>query len=121
MDKTIKALIIVVIILVAVLGVAAGFILQSYMSNSNKNIVVNQTNSSINNTPNQTNANASISTNSGTKTVTNPVNNNNGYISTSDAENIAIQYAQNYEDPQGLPVTINTNSNGYIDQHIGRT
>ena len=50
MDKTVKALIIVVIILVAVLGVAGGFILQSYMSNSNKNVVINQTNSSINNT-----------------------------------------------------------------------
>ena len=50
MDKTVKALIIIVIILVAVLGVAGGFILQSYMSNSNKNITVNQTNSSVNNT-----------------------------------------------------------------------
>jgi flagellar basal body-associated protein FliL len=50
MDKTVKALIIVVIILVAVLGVAGGFILQGYMSNSNKNITVNQTNASVNNT-----------------------------------------------------------------------
>jgi hypothetical protein len=57
MDKTVKALIIVVIILVAVLGAAGGFILQGYMSNSNKNVVVNQTNSSINNTPNHTTSN----------------------------------------------------------------
>jgi Peptidase propeptide and YPEB domain len=50
MDNTVKALIIVVIVLVAVLGVAGGFILQGYMSNSNKNITVNQTNTSVNNT-----------------------------------------------------------------------
>lgn len=50
MDKTVKALIIIVIILVAVLGVAGGFILQSYMSNSNKNVTVNVTNASGNNT-----------------------------------------------------------------------
>ncbi len=49
MDNTVKILIIVVIVLVAVLGVAGGFILQGYMSNSNKNITVNQTNASVNN------------------------------------------------------------------------
>ena len=54
MDKTVKTLIIVVIILVAVLGVAGGFILQGYLSNNKNPTVVNLTNTTPNNTPNQT-------------------------------------------------------------------
>ncbi len=70
MDNTIKTLIIIVVILVAVLGVAGGFILQSYLLNSNKNATsVNQTNastnSSINNTTSNLTSNKSTSTNSG--------------------------------------------------------
>lgn len=70
------------------------------------------------NSTNQTNTNAITSVNSNNTKTTNPVNNNNGYISVSDAESIAIKYAQAYEDPQGLPVTLNTNSNGFMDQHL---
>ncbi len=107
-------LIVIIVILVGVLGLAVGYI---YFGSSNHptTIITNNTQNSTN----QTNANASISTNpDNTKTTTNPVNNNNGYISTSDAESIAIKYAQTYENPQGLPVTLNTNSNGFMDQHM---
>lgn len=55
MDKTVKLLIIIVVALVAILGVATGFILQSYMSNSNKNVAMaNQTNNSTNSSVNKT-------------------------------------------------------------------
>ena len=88
MDKTVKALIIVVIILVAVLGVAGGFILQSYMSNSNKNVVINQTNSSINNTPNQTTSNQA--------TVQNSQPAQNKTLSATQAIAIANKYAAGF-------------------------
>lgn len=108
MDKTIKALIIVVIILVAVLGVAAGFILQSYMSNSNKNIVVNQTNSSINNTPNQTTSNQA--------TVQNSQPAQNKTLSATQAIAIANKYAAGFgEEATGSVEYVN----GVTDPNIG--
>ena len=107
-------LIVIIVILVGVLSVAMGYIY--FGSLNHPNTIINNTTP---NSTNQTNKNAITSTNSNnTKTTTNPVNNNNGYISVSDAESIAIKYAQTYENPQGLPVTINTNSNGYMDQHL---
>lgn len=49
MDNTVKTLIVVVVVLIAVLGVTSGFILQSYLSNNNKNApALNQTNTSTN-------------------------------------------------------------------------
>jgi archaellum component FlaF (FlaF/FlaG flagellin family) len=107
-------LIVIIVILVGVLGVTVGYIYFESLNHPNT-IIINNTQNSTN----QTNANASTSTNSdNSQTTTNPVNNNNGYISVSDAESIAIKYAQTYEDPQGLPVTLNTNSNGFMDQHL---
>jgi len=57
LENTVKTLIIVVIILIAVLGVASGFILQGYLStnNNNKNAtIVNQTNTTNSSTNNKT-------------------------------------------------------------------
>ncbi len=88
MDKTVKALIIVVIILVAILGVAGGFILQGYMSNSNKTDVVNQTNSSINNIPNQTTSSQTTQQNSQSDQST--------MLSAAQAETIANKYAAGF-------------------------
>ncbi len=63
MNNTFKFLIIVIIILVSVLAVIGGFILQSHLNNSNKNIIVtNQTNSSVNNITNQTSPKSTSST-----------------------------------------------------------
>ena len=81
MDKTVKLLIIIVVALVAVLGVAGGFILQGYMSNSNKNVTVNQTNASVNN-------NTTVQT---TKSTSKPSQIQS--ISSSQAISIANQYA----------------------------
>jgi cell division protein YceG involved in septum cleavage len=81
MDNNVKVLIIVVIILVAILGVAGGFILQGYMSNSNKNITANQTNTSVNNT----------TTEQTTKTST-----QDKTISSSQAISIANKYAARF-------------------------
>jgi hypothetical protein len=85
MDKTVKALIIVVIILVAILGVAGGFILQGYMSNSNKNITVNQTNTSVNNTTTGQTTPQTTKTSTQDKT-----------ISSSQAISIANKYAARF-------------------------
>ena len=55
MDKSTKILIIVVVILVAGLGVAGGFIIQSNLASTKENVLINQTNASTNNsTPSQT-------------------------------------------------------------------
>ena len=104
MNNTVKILIIIVIILVAVLGVAGGFILQGYLSNNKNTTVVNSTNTSNNTT--------SVSQKAQTTTVT-PNNSNNGYFNgkyssnaATAAENIALNWVKNNNDPQGLPVTI---------------
>lgn len=57
MDKTVKTLIIVVIILVAVLGVVGGVFLQGYLSDNKNDTLANQTNPvnvTVNNQTNQT-------------------------------------------------------------------
>ena len=63
MDNSVKTLIIIVIILIAVLGVVGGIFLQSYLVNSHNNTTaVNQTNSTIgNNTSVQNTSNSSSS------------------------------------------------------------
>jgi hypothetical protein len=84
MDNTVKILIIIVIVLVAVLGVAGGFILQGYMSNSNKNITVNQTNASANN-------NTTVQTTKPTSKTSQDTS-----ISSSQAISIANKYAASF-------------------------
>jgi hypothetical protein len=57
MDKTVKTLIIVVIILVAVLGIVGGVFLQGYLSDNKNETVLNQTNpvnATVDNQTNQT-------------------------------------------------------------------
>jgi hypothetical protein len=86
MDNTVKTLIIVVVILVAVLGVVGGFILQGYLSNTNKNLtVVNLTNGSVNNT--------SVNQTTQQKTQSNQ---NNKMISAAQAKAIANKYESDY-------------------------
>jgi len=80
LDRTVKTLIIVVIILVAILGVAGGFILQGYLTNNKNPTVVNLTNT----TPNNTSINQ-------TTQEKKPSNQNN--ISPSQAIAIANKYA----------------------------
>ena len=82
MDNTVKTLIIVVIILVAILGVVGGVFLQGYLSN-NKNVsAINQSNSSANNTTlNQTSSSQ---------------NSNKPKISASEAKRIASEKFEGY-------------------------
>ena len=62
MNNTVKSLIIIIVVLVAVLGIAGGIFLQGYLNSSNKNVTsVNSTNNSVNNSSNQTKANNSNS------------------------------------------------------------
>jgi cell division protein YceG involved in septum cleavage len=78
-DKTVKSLIIIVVVLVAVLGVTGAIFLQGYLNNSNKNVTsANQTNITVNNNSNQTTSN-----NSNSKTET-----NSKLISSQEAINI---------------------------------
>lgn len=82
MDKTVKTLIIVIIILVAALGVVGGVFLQGYLSNNKNSSVINQSNSSANNTTlNQT---SSIQ------------NTNKPKISASEAKRIATNHFEGY-------------------------
>lgn len=85
MDKTVKILLIVCVVLIGVLGVAGGFILQGYIYNNNKNpTVVNLTNASVNNTSvNQT-------------TPQKKQSNQNKNISPSQAIAIANKYAKGF-------------------------
>ncbi len=65
MDNTVKRLIIVVVILVAILGVSVGVILQSHLFGNKDPTILNQTNITLNqtsNSGNQTNS-GNISTN----------------------------------------------------------
>jgi len=97
LDNTVKTLIIVVIILVAVLGVASGVILQSYLSNNNKNATtVNQTNVSVNNTTPNVSIN-NTTTNQTTKKTTSNSQNDNVMISAKKAERIATNQLSGYE------------------------
>ncbi len=85
MEKTVKILLIACIILIGVLGVAGGYILQSYIFNNNKNpIVVNLTNTSVNNTS----VNQTIQQKKQTK--------QNNTISPSQAIVIANKYAKSF-------------------------
>lgn len=85
MDKTIKGLIIIVIILVAILGIATGIILQGFIFNKNNTtITTNQTN---NTTQNSTNTQQSNPNNS---------NNNQVMISADQAMQIATNYLGGY-------------------------
>jgi len=63
MDTTVRSLIIVVVILVAVIGVLGGYFLQGYLPDQNKNpVVINQTIVSNNSTqPQNINQNATTS------------------------------------------------------------
>lgn len=95
MDNMVKILIIVVIALVAVLGVAGGFILQGYMSNSNKNI--NVTNNSVNNTT------SNQVTSKVTQQKSQPAQNKT--LSANQAISIANQYAAALgEEASGSPI-----------------
>ena len=108
MDNTVKILIIIVVILVAVLGVVGGFILQSYMSNSNKSVVVNQTNSSVNNTSNKTTSNQATQQNS--------LPDHNKTLSATQAITIANNYAAGFgEEATGSVEYVN----GVTDPNIG--
>jgi flagellar basal body-associated protein FliL len=61
-NNTVKSLIIIIVVLVAVLGIAGGIFLQGYLNSSNKNVTsVNSTNNSVSNSSNQTKANNSNS------------------------------------------------------------
>jgi uncharacterized membrane protein YkoI len=83
-NNTVKILIIIVIILVAVLGVAGGFILQGYLSNNKNPTVVNLTNTSNNTT--------SVSQTTQQKTQSTQSN----IISPSQAKAIANNYAGSF-------------------------
>ncbi|MGB9200450.1 hypothetical protein [Methanobacterium sp.] len=105
-------LIVIIVILVGVLGVAVGYIYfgsmnhpNTIMNNTTSN-VTNQTNSIPNNT-------TSVSQTTQQKTQSAQNNSNNGYfngqyssIAATAAENIALNWVKNNNDPQGLPVTI---------------
>jgi uncharacterized membrane protein YkoI len=86
LNNTVKALIVVVVILLALLGVAVGFILGDNLPNTNKNTtVINQTNVSVNNT-----------TAIHTKTTTNVQKKKKVMISASEAEKIATKHFKGY-------------------------
>ena len=85
MDNTVKILIIIVVILVAVLGVAGGFILQGNLSNNKNPTVVNLTNQSDNTT----------SVSQTTQQKTQSTQNN---ISPSQAKTIANKYARSFDE-----------------------
>ena len=102
MDNTVKILIIIVVILVAVLGIAGGFILQGYLSNNKNPTVVNLTNPSVNTT----------SVNQTTQQKTSSNNN----ISPSQAIAIANKYASSFgEEATGSVDYVN----GVTDPNIG--
>jgi cytoskeletal protein RodZ len=67
LNNTVKLLIIIVIILVAVLGIVGGVFLQGYLANSHNNTTaVNQTNSTIGNNTSEQNTSNSLSSKSNT-------------------------------------------------------
>jgi Tfp pilus assembly protein PilV len=108
LDNTIKTLIIIVVILVAVLGVAGGFILQGYLLNSNKNATsVNQTNASTNSSIDNTKSN--LTSNKSTST-------NSGFISSQKAIDIAQTMIES--DPSNVYYTEFVNGLPYGSPHL---